>query len=132
MNRAERLASSTSIDPRIQARITELAVRIRAILADPDAAQRDLDRAMSELMPELQRLTEHVESAAGPRFARVCDACGRVDLRTRWRSMREAEDAVGAAASSWSCRWCDATDFVVLEIGGPVSVSGGGPRSVER
>jgi len=129
---ADPVESPTSVDRRVEARIAELARRIRAVLQDPDSSQRDVDRAMSELMPELQRLTEHLEAAGGPRFARVCEGCGRLDLRTRWPTMREAEDAVGADDASWRCRWCDASEFIVLEIRDAVSVTRRGPRSVER
>ena len=132
MNPVDHAGSSTSVDRRIEARIAELAGRIRVVLQDPGAAERDVDRAMSELVPELQRLTEHVEAAGGPRFARVCEGCGRLDLRTRWRTMSDAEDAVGASAAWWRCRWCDAPDFVVLEIREAVSVTGRGPTAVER
>ena len=124
--------SSTAVDRRIEARIAELAGRIRAVIQDPDSSQRDVDRAMSELMPELQRLTEHLEAAGGPRFVRVCEGCGRLDLRTRWRTMTEAEEFVGTAGASWTCRWCGAPDFVVLEIRDAVGVSRHGPRSVVR
>jgi hypothetical protein len=126
---AERVESSTSVDPRIEARIAQLTTRIRAVLQDPGAPQREVDRAMSELAPELQRLTEYVEAAGGPRFARVCETCGRLDLRTRWRTMTEAEDAVGAAGASWACRWCAASDFVVLEIREAVRVGRQGPTA---
>ena len=132
MNPSDPVESSTSVDRRIEARIAELARRIRTVIQDPGAQQRAVDRAMSELVPELQRLTEHLEAAGGPRFARVCEGCGRLDLRTRWRTMRDAEDAVGAHGASWVCRWCDASDFVVLEIRDAVSVTRQGPRSVER
>lgn len=127
MNRAGGLRSSTSADSRIETRIVELAARIRAVLQATNAPQRDVDRVMSELIPELQRLTEHVEAAGGPRFARVCDPCGRLDLRTRWRTMDEAEDAVGAAGASWTCRWCGASDFVVLEVPDAVRMGHQGP-----
>jgi hypothetical protein len=124
--------SSTAVDRRIEARIAVLAGRIRAVIQDLDSSQGDVDRAMSELMPELQRLTEHLEAAGGPRFARVCEGCGRLDLRTRWPTMREAEDAVSADDASWRCRWCSASEFVVLAIRDAVSVTRQGPRSVER
>lgn len=127
MKPADPVESSTSVDRRVEARIAELARQIRAVIQDPAAPQRDVDRAMSELMPELQRLTEHLEAAGGPRFARVCEGCGRLDLRTRWPTMRDAEDAVGTAGASWACRWCGAIDFVVLEIGDAVRVSPRGP-----
>ena len=120
---ADQVESSSSVDRRIEARIAELAGQIRAIIRDPGAPQRDVDRAMSDLMPELQRLAEHVEAAGGPRFARVCETCGGLDLRTRWRTMTEAEEAVGGAGASWTCRSCGASDFVVLEIRDAVRVS---------
>jgi hypothetical protein len=129
---ADPVESSTSVDRRIEARIAELARRVRAVIQDPDSPQRDVDRAMSELMPELQRLTEYLEAAGGPRFARVCEGCGRLDLRTRWPTMLEAEDAVGADGGSWRCRWCSASEFVVLELRDAVSVTRQGPRPVER
>jgi len=129
VNPSDPLKASTSVDRRIEARFAELARRIRTVIQDPGAPQRDVDRALSQLLPELQRLTEHLEAAGGPRFARVCEDCGRLDLRTRWPTMREAEHAVGADHASWRCRWCDASEFVVLEIRDAVSVTRQGPRS---
>jgi hypothetical protein len=87
---------------------------------------------MAVLVPELQRLSEHVESAGGPRFARACESCGGLDLRMRWRTMTEAEDAVAAAAVRWTCRWCAGSAFVVLELTEGVAVGRQGPRSVRR
>ena len=133
MKGADRVRSSTAVDPRIEARMAELAARIRAILQDRAAArQGDVDRAMSELIPELQRLAEYIEAAGGPRFVRVCERCGRLDLRVRWRTMTEAEEAVGAAEASWACRWCEGWEFVVLEVRDAVGLSHRGPRSLER
>jgi len=86
---------------------------------------------MSVLVPELQRLTEYVEAAGGPRYARVCESCGGLDLRMRWRTMGDAEEAL-AAGPDWTCRWCAASDFVVLEIRDAVRVGSQGPRSVRR
>jgi len=112
--------SSTAVDRRIEARIAELAGRIRAVIHDPDSPQRDVDRAMSELMPELQRLTEHLEAAGGPRFVRVCEGCGRLDLRTRWRKMTEPRSsseppaprgAAGGAVRPTSSCWRSATPW---------------------
>ena len=132
MTTPEAYESSSSVEARIDARITELAVRIRAVLQDPEASSRDVEQAMSVLVPELQRLTEYVEASGGPRFTRACESCGGLDLRTRWRTMNEAEDAVSAWRTTWTCRWCDATDFVVLEIRDAVGVGSRGPRPIPR
>ena len=123
-------SGSGSVDERVEARIAELAGRVRSVLTDPEASPRDVERAMAGLVPELQRLVEHVEAAGGPRFARLCESCGGLDLRTRWRTMSEAEDAVSSPGNSWTCRWCDGSEFVVLEIAEAVSVGRRGPRSV--
>jgi hypothetical protein len=122
----------TSVDSRIEARIAELASQIRGVLRDPEASSGDVERAMAVLVPELQRLAEHVEAAGGPRFARVCESCGGLDLRTRWRTLSEAEDAVALSGGSWTCRWCGSSDFVVLEVQDAVRVGGRGPRAVPR
>ena len=131
MDPARGSARSRSNDPRIEARIAELSTRVRQVLQDPDASPSDVERAMSVLVPELQRLSEHIEAAAGPRFARACETCGGLDLRTRWRTMSEAEDTIATASAAWVCRWCGATDFVVLETG-TVGVGPRGPRAVRR
>jgi hypothetical protein len=122
------MAAPSTVEGRIQARIDELAIRVRSVMRDPQASPREIDRAMSVLVPELERLTEHVERAGGPRFTRVCETCGGLDLRTRWRTMSEAEDAVVAARIAWTCRWCDASEFVVLEIPEGIRVGARGPR----
>ena len=129
MTFADGLGASSSVESRIEARIAELAAQIRSVLFDPEASPAEVERAMSILVPELQRLGEHVEAAGGPRFARICEACGRLDLRTRWRTMAEAEEAI-ALAEAWACRWCDASEFVVLEMRDAVRVGPRGPRSV--
>ena len=104
-------------DTTIAARITDLAGQIRSIMSDPDATDRQIRYATSVLMPELQRLAEHVEAEAGPRFVRGCDACGRLDLTTRWRTMTDAEEAIAAAhETAWRCRGCGATDLLVVEV----------------
>ena len=104
-------------DATISARIADLATQVRSILADPDATDRQIRYATSVLLPELQRLAEHVEAEAGPRFVRGCDACGRLDLTTRWRTMTEAEDAVSSPHSAvWRCRGCGSTDLIVVEV----------------
>jgi len=123
---------SSSVDPRIDSRIAELAARVRRVLQDAKASPAERERAMAALIPELQRLREHVEAAGGPRYARLCESCGRLDLSVRWRTMTEAEHAVFARGATWQCRWCGAADFVVLEIGDAVRVGQRGPRSVIR
>jgi len=130
MSPTDASAVSTSVDLRVEARIAQLAARVRSVLQDPEASPSDVERTMSVLVPELQRLTEHVEATGGPRFARVCESCGGLDLRTRWRTMSEAEEALSAARTACTCRWCAASDFVVLEIREAISVGDGGPRSV--
>jgi hypothetical protein len=132
MNAPEAFDGSSSVESRIEARIAELAARVRSILQDPEASPIDVERAMSVLVPELQRLSEHVEAAGGPRYARVCESCGGLDLRIRWRTLGEAEDAIAMTGSTWTCRWCGASDFVVLELGEAISVGDRGPRSVLR
>ena len=104
-------------DTTIAARIADLAAQIRSILSDPDATDRQIRYATSVLMPELQRLAEHVEAEAGPRFVRGCDACGRLDLTTRWRSMTEAEEAIATEdRRPWRCRGCGSTELLVVEV----------------
>jgi len=104
-------------DTTIPARIADLAGQIRSILSDPDASDRQIRYATSVLLPELQRLAEHVEAEAGPRFVRGCDACGRLDLTTRWRTMAESEEAVAmTSASAWRCRRCGSSELIVVEV----------------
>ena len=104
-------------DTTIDARITDLAGQIRSILSDPNATDRQIRYATSVLMPELQRLAEHVEAEAGPRFVRGCDACGRLDLTTRWRTMTDAEEAIAAAhGTPWHCRGCGSSELLVVEV----------------
>jgi hypothetical protein len=101
----------------ISARMADLATRIRTILADPDAPDDRVRYATTVLMPELQQLAEHVEGEAGPRFVRGCDACGRLDLTTRWRTMSEAEEAIAATGGTpWRCRTCGSTELIVIEV----------------
>jgi hypothetical protein len=104
-------------DTTIAARITELAVQIRSILSDPDATDRQIRYATVVLMPELQRLAEHVEAEAGPRFVRGCDVCGRLELATRWRTMTDAEEAIAAGRGApWHCRGCGSAELIVVEV----------------
>jgi hypothetical protein len=100
----------------ISARIADLAEQVRSILSDPDATERQIRYATSVLVPELQRLAEHVEAEAGPRFVRGCDACGRLDLTSRWRTMTQAEDAIATARSPWRCRSCGSSELIVIEV----------------
>ena len=104
-------------DTTTAARIADLAGQIRSILSDRDATDRQIRYATSVLLPELQRLAEHVEAEAGPRFVRGCDACGRLDFTTRWRTMTEAEEAVAnVSGSTWRCRSCGSTELIVVEV----------------
>ena len=104
-------------DTAIAARIADLAGQIRSILSDPDATDRQIRHATSVLLPELQRLAEHVEADGGPRFVRGCDACGRLDLTTRWRTMADAEEAIASPGGRpWRCRACGSTELIVVEV----------------
>jgi hypothetical protein len=101
----------------IAARIADLAGQIRSVLSDPDSTDRQIRYATSVLMPELQRLAERVEAEAGPRFVRGCDACGRLDLATRWRTMLEAEEAIATARGMpWRCRSCGSSELIVVDV----------------
>ena len=51
---------------------------------------------------------------AGPMYARHCEHCGRLDLRTRYESLGQA-DAVGVWKSPWACEECGGSDFVLVE-----------------
>ena len=104
-------------DTAVATRIADRAGQIRSILSDPDATDGQIRYATSVLMPELQRLAEHVEAKIGPRFVRGCDACGRLDLTTRWRTMAEAEDAVATPSGvPWRCRRCGSSELVVVDV----------------
>ncbi len=47
-------------------------------------------------------------------WLRLCERCGRLDLRERYESAEEA-DASGVWERPWACQECESGDFVLVE-----------------